>query len=103
MKNQFPFFVSILVLLAVVSVTTLAAAPIRHEFIAIDEGRAMLLHVNENDPSKDWRVPIGQAQARDMQLIGNGRILIGHDRGYSEFSIATGKVRREFTALSGGP
>lgn len=101
MKNQFPIFVSILTLLAVVSATSVSAVPIKHEFIAIDEGLAMLLHVNENDSSKDWRVPIGQAQARDMQLIGNGRILIGHDRGYSEFSIATGKVLKEFTALSG--
>ena len=101
MKDQFPVFVSILALLAAVSATSLAAAPIKHEFIAIDEGLAMLLRVSENDPSKDWRVPIGQPQARDMQLIGSGRILIGHERGYSEFSIATGIVLKEFTALSG--
>ena len=101
MKAQFPIFASFLALLAAISANSVVAAPIKHEFIAIDEGLAMLLHVNENDPSKDWRVPTGQAFARDMQLIGNGRILIGHDRGYSEFSIATGKILKEFTALSG--
>src|SRR5215469_14516652 len=74
---------------------------IRHEFIAIDEGRAALLHVNEHDQSKDWLVPIGQPQARDMQLVGGGKILIGHHQGYSEFDIATGQIEKEFKALAG--
>ena len=43
---------------------------IQHEFIAIDEGHATLLRVNEADQSKNWIVPIGQPAARDMQLIG---------------------------------
>jgi hypothetical protein len=59
------------------------------------------LHVNESDPSKDWIVPIGHPQARDMQLIGNGRVLIGHHLGWSEFEIATGNVLFEFTAYEG--
>jgi len=28
---------------------------------------------------KEWIVPIGQSAARDMQLIGGGKISIGHD------------------------
>ncbi len=74
---------------------------IRHEFLAIDEGLVQLLHVNESDPSKDWIVPIGHPQARDMQLIGNGRVLIGHHHGWSEFEIATGNLISEFTAYEG--
>ncbi len=74
---------------------------IQHEFLAIDEGLANLLHVNESDPSKDWIVPIGHPQSRDMQLIGNGRVLIGHHHGWSEFEISTGKVVGEFTAYEG--
>jgi hypothetical protein len=101
MKLPFSAFASFLALLGHLSGPNLPAAPITHEFIAIDEGLSMILHVNERDPSKDWRVPTGQAFARDMQLIGNGRILIGHDRGYTEFSIATGKVLKEFFTLSG--
>jgi hypothetical protein len=79
----------------------LPSSSIRHEFLAIDEGLAQLLHINEADPSKDWIVPIGHPQARDMQLIGNGRVLIGHHHGWSEFEIATGKVLFEFTAYEG--
>lgn len=74
---------------------------IRHEFLAIDEGLAQLLHIDENDSSRDWIVPIGHLQARDMQLIGGGRILIGHHHGWSEFAIATGRVLFEFTGYEG--
>jgi hypothetical protein len=74
---------------------------IQHEFLAIDEGHATLLHVNERDQAKNWLVPIGQPAARDMQLIGNGKILIGHHHGYSEFDIALGRLVKEFKALTG--
>lgn len=74
---------------------------IQHRFLAIDEGLANLLHVNEADPSQDWIVPVGHPQARDMQLVGNGRVLIGHHHGWSEFEIATGRVLSEFIAYEG--
>jgi hypothetical protein len=74
---------------------------IRHEFIAIDEGHATLLRVNEADPSKNWLVPIGQPAARDLQLIGGNRILVGHHHGYTEFDLTLGLVVKEFAALEG--
>ena len=46
-------------------------------------------------------MPTHHPQARDLQLIGGGRVLVGHDRGYSEFEIATGKRRRDVAAYSG--
>ena len=78
-------------LLACFCAATLNAAPIQHQFIAIDEGKTNLLYVYENDPAKIWIVPIGKPRARDMQLVGGNRILIGNPTGYSEFDIATGK------------
>jgi hypothetical protein len=74
---------------------------IKHEFICIDEGHATLLHVDERDQSKNWLVPIGRPQARDMQLIGGNKILIGHHHGYTEFDLALGRVLKEFAALEG--
>lgn len=74
---------------------------IQHEFIAIDEGHATLLHISERDQSKNWIVPIGQPAARDMQLIGGGKILIGHHHGYSEFDLALGRLTKEFKSLEG--
>jgi hypothetical protein len=74
---------------------------IQHEFIAIDEGHATLLHIHERDQSKNWIVPIGQPQSRDMQLVGGSKILIGHHHGYTEFDITLGRVVKEFAALEG--
>ena len=74
---------------------------IRHEFIAVDEGHATLLRVNERDQSKNWLVPVGRPAARDMQLIGGNKILIGHHHGYTEFDITTGKILKEFKSLEG--
>ncbi len=74
---------------------------IQHEFIAIDEGHATLLHIDERDQSKNWIVPIGQPAARDLQLIGGNRILIGHHHGYTEFDLTLGRVMKEFKSLEG--
>jgi hypothetical protein len=79
----------------------MSSNPIQHEFVAIDEGHATLLHINERDQSKNWLVPIGQPAARDMQLIGGGKILVGHHHGYSEFDLALGRLTKEFKALEG--
>ena len=73
----------------------------RHRFLAIDEGLVQLLHVDESHPENDWAVPIGHPQARDMQLIGGGRLLVGHHHGWSEFDITTGKVLFENTGYEG--
>ena len=77
------------------------ASDIRHEFIAIDEGLGTLLHVDERNAARNWIVPLGHPQARDLQLIGNGRILVGHHHGYSEFDIASGRRAKEVTAFNG--
>lgn len=46
-------------------------------------------------------MPTNHPQARDLQLIGGGRVLVGHDRGYSEFEIATGERLRDVATYSG--
>jgi hypothetical protein len=77
------------------------AAPIKHTFVAIDEGKGNLLYVNEYDSTKNWIVPIGKASPRDMQLVGNNRILIGHDGGYTEFDLSKGNILRNVSSFTG--
>ena len=90
------------------------AAPIKHDFLAIDEGISNLLRVNENDPSQNWIVKVAPAlppgvtrptkwnpAPRDMQLVGGNRVLISHDAGYTEYDIATGKVVKELATYKG--
>src|SRR4051794_36872188 len=79
----------------------LRSAGIAHDFLAIDEGLAQLLHIDERNPARNWIVPTNHPQARDLQLIGGGRVLVGHDRGYSEFDIATGALLKDIATYSG--
>ena len=74
---------------------------IEHRFLAIDEGSAALLHVDEREPSRNWIVTIAQPQARDMQLVGGNRVLVGHHHGYTEFDIGTGQIAKELTTFVG--
>ncbi len=68
---------------------------IKHSFIAIDEGLNNLLYVNENDSTKNWIKTLNKNAPRDMQLVGNNRILIGHTNGFTEYDITTGAVKRD--------
>jgi hypothetical protein len=76
---------------SVFALRSACADPIRHDFIAIDEGLSNLFRVDESDPSKDWLVHIGHPLPRDMQLEGGGKLLISDDQGYCEYDIATGR------------
>lgn len=80
---------------ACLGVVVARADPIRHDFIAIDEGLSNLMRVDEKEPKKNWLVHIGKPHPRDMQLVGDGRLLISHDRGYSEYDIATGQLLKD--------
>lgn len=79
----------------------MTASPIRHRFVAIDEGLGTLLHVDERGEHATWVRPIGFGQARDMQLIGGNRVLVGHHQGYTEFDLATGQPQRVVASFSG--
>ena len=79
----------------------LRAAPIQHDLLIIDEGLGQLLRINETDPAKNWIVPTGHPQARDLRLVGGGRVLVGHDAGYTEFDIATGRVAKDAATFKG--
>jgi hypothetical protein len=85
-----------LTFLCVLTLTArLGAAPLQHDFLALDEGLSDVMHVNEANPKQNWLVHIGHDLPRDMQLEGGGRLLISHDRGYGEYDIATGKLIKD--------
>ncbi len=73
----------------------LNAAPVQHDFLALDEGLSNVLHVNEANPKQNWLVHIDHLLPRDMQLEGGNRLLISHDNGYAEYDIATGKLLKD--------
>jgi hypothetical protein len=110
-KKTTPRFAAIAAMLALFTTTACpdskntanmqSTKPIQHELVVIDEGLGTLFYLNERDPSKNWLVKNDLPAARDMQLVGNGRILIGYDKGYVEYNIADGKELKRYDALKG--
>ncbi|HYO22564.1 MAG TPA: hypothetical protein VER36_09165, partial [Flavisolibacter sp.] len=64
-----------------------------------DEGLSQLAYVDLSDSTKNWyvKVPVG----RDLQLVGNNRVLIGTGTGYEERDITTGNKLFEITSFNG--
>jgi len=81
----------------------LAAAPdgeIRHRFLAVDESRHQLVHVDQANPAKNWTIVL-PVKRRDVQLIGGGRVMIGGADGYREYRLSDQKLLKEVTGYPG--
>jgi hypothetical protein len=97
MKKILSLFIVFLVSCA--SGSNLGSSTVKHTFLVIDEGKCNLLYINENDSSRNWVKPFDGKSPRDMQLIGKNLLLVGHENGYSEIDIATGKSVKSITAF----
>ncbi|HVG15482.1 MAG TPA: hypothetical protein VM935_10995, partial [Chitinophagaceae bacterium] len=64
-----------------------------------DEGLSQLSYVNLAHPDKNWYTPV--PPGRDLQLVGNGLVLIGTGNGYEERDINTGKKLFELSSFKG--
>lgn len=64
-----------------------------------DEGLSQLSFVNLAKPEKNWFVPV--PAGRDLQLVGNKRVLIGTANGYEERDLANGSKVFEMTSFPG--
>lgn len=64
-----------------------------------DEGLSQLSYVDISNPAKNWYVPV--PAGRDIQLVGQGRVLIGTGNGYEEREISTGAKVFEMTSFPG--
>jgi hypothetical protein len=60
---------------------------------------SQLSYVDMAKPEANWYIPV--PPGRDMQLVGNGRVLIGTGAGYEEREIATGKKLYELSSFPG--
>lgn len=69
------------------------------QFLLRDEGLSQLSFVNLADTTANWQVPV--PKGRDIQPVGNGRVLIGTENGYEEREIASGKKVAELAAFPG--
>lgn len=64
-----------------------------------DEGLSQLSYEDLTNPANNWYLPV--PAGRDLQLVGNGHVLIGTGYGYEEREIATGKLVAELNDFPG--
>src|SRR5580658_5079985 len=83
-----------------ISIASVRADALRHDFIAVDEGLQQILRVDQLEPGHDWIVPVGHARPRDLQLIGRGLLLLSHEKGYEEIDLATGHIVLDVASYS---
>ncbi len=74
--------------------------PVMHqELILYNDVPGELLYVNDANPAMNWRVSSGSG--RDIQLVGNGRLLFGKSNGWEEYRLSDGVRVASVTNLSG--
>jgi len=99
-RSPFGWVVAIaIILLLPITRCHAAATPTRHRFVAVDDGTHTLVHVDENDPARNWSVATGFVM--DMQLIGQGRVLLSVDDGFREYEVASGKLLKAVKGAGG--
>lgn len=76
---------------------------IKHRFVALDYMNSLLHQVDENHPAANWSVPSGGI-LQDLQLAGNGRLIVSLDDGWSFRRLADGgeeeRVKTGVTGIS---
>jgi hypothetical protein len=77
------------------------ADEIRHRFLAVDESRAQLLYVDQLDPSRGWTLKL-PCKHRDLQLVGNHRVLLSSPEGYREFDLSDRRIVKQVQGYQGG-
>ena len=68
-------------------------------FLLRDEGLSQLCYIDLKNPKANWYIPV--PAGRDLQLVGNGRVLIGTGTGYEEREITTGLKVEEVNSYKG--
>jgi arylsulfatase A-like enzyme len=64
---------------------------IKHHWLCVDNGKNLLIRVDQLRPDKSWAKPIPPG-SRDIQLIEDGRrILVSHGNGAAEYRFGTGE------------
>lgn len=107
MKNlfQYPLWLLCFITVALVNCRSSRSGvttPVNYDtrrLLLRDEGLTQLCYVDIANPAANWYLPV--PAGRDLQLVGNGRVLIGTGTGYEEREIASGKKLFELTAFTG--
>lgn len=89
----------VLPLIVLVNVYSLSQAQLdipqmKHRVLLSDEGNQKVHYIDMNDGSKNWSISLAN---RDMQLIGDNRLLLSNSTGYEEYDLTTQKQLKKVT------
>jgi hypothetical protein len=73
--------------------------PADYRLLLRDEGNPALVYIDVRNSENNWRVDI--PKGRDIQLIGDDRVLVGTENGWEERDISTGAQVNAFTGQPG--
>lgn len=66
----------------------------KHKVLLSDEGNQKVHYIDMSDGSKNWSISLGN---RDMQLIGNNRLMLSNSSGFEEYDLTTQKQLKKIT------
>lgn len=70
-----------------------------HKELILYDDDGKLWYVNNETPAKSWNVESGTG--RDLQLVGDGRVMLGKSNGWAEFNLSDGAMFASQTSFSG--
>lgn len=73
--------------------------PSTHDELILYDDDGKLWYVNNVDPKKGWSVSSGTG--RDLQLVGNGRVMLGKSNGWVEHRLSDGMLVGSRNTFSG--
>ena len=82
---------TIIPLLFLINICSLSQAQLnipqmKHRVLLSDEGNQKVHYIDMNDGSKNWSISLAN---RDMQLIGDGKLLLNSGTGYEEYDLSS--------------
>lgn len=90
----------LLLIMPLVAGSLLRAAEITHRFLAVDESRDQLLHVDQADPAKNWTIKL-PGKHRDIQLVGKQVAMLSSPDGYGEYRLTDQKLVKQVKGYPG--
>ncbi len=73
-----------------------------HDMLLVDEQARQIHRVNLRSREANWSQGFGGELIRDLQLIGDDRVLVSIRQGYAELDIKTGEVLKHKSGLGKG-
>jgi len=70
-----------------------------HDMLLVDEQARQIHRVNVRSKEANWSRGFGGALIRDLQLIGDDRVLVSIEQGYAELDVKTGAVLKQIKSL----